>query len=172
MRMSRWFGAIVVGLLVAPLAIAQEAAKPGPEHAVLKKLEGTWDATMNMGGMESKGVTVYKADLNGLWLMSSFEAELFGAKFTGRGQDGYDPGKKKYIGTWVDSMSFGMVSLEGTYDADKKTMTMTGEGPGPDGKPQKYKTVSEHKDDNTIHFSMYMGDGKGPSFTIAYKRRK
>jgi hypothetical protein len=27
-------------------------------------------------------------------------------------------------------------------------------------------------DDNTINFSMYIGDGKDPAFTIVYKRRK
>jgi hypothetical protein len=34
--------------------LAQEPAKPGPEHDMLKKWEGTWDATMKMAGAESK----------------------------------------------------------------------------------------------------------------------
>ena len=47
-----------------------------------------------------------------------------------------------------------------------------GDGPGMDGKPTKYKSVSHMPDDDTIHFSMYMGDGKDPAFTIVYKRKK
>jgi hypothetical protein len=62
--------------------------------------------------------------------------------------------------------------MEGTYDKEKKTLTMTGEGPGMDGKPTKHKAVSEWKDEDTMHFSMYVGDGADPAFTIVYKRRK
>ena len=43
--------------------------------------------------------------------------------------------------------------MEGTYDKEKKTMTMAGEGPGMDGKPTKYKSVSEMPDDDTINFT-------------------
>ena len=51
-------------------------------------------------------------------------------------------------------------------------MTMAGTGPGMDGKPTKYKSVSTMPDDDTIQFSMYMADGAEPSFTITYKRKK
>lgn len=49
---------------------------------------------------------------------------------------------------------------------------MSSEGPGPDGKPTKYRSVSEMPDDDTVNFTMYMGDGKDPAFTIVYKRKK
>ena len=49
---------------------------------------------------------------------------------------------------------------------------MTGEGPGPDGKPAKWRSVSELPDDDTTHFSMSVGDRKEPLFTITSKRRK
>ena len=57
-------------------------------------------------------------------------------------------------------------------DKEKKTLTMTGEGPGMDGKPMKFKAVSVMPDDDTINFSMYMGDAPQAAFTIAYKRKK
>lgn len=164
--------AVIIGLMTTAGINAQEPPKPGPEHAMLKKLEGTWDTTMKVGGMESKGVSVNKMELGGLWLSSSFEGEIFGAKFSGKGLDTYDPIKKKYVGVWADSMSTSPMLMEGTYDKDKKATTMTGEGPGMDGKPTKFKSVSEMKDDNTMIFSMYMGDGKEPAFVITYKRRK
>ena len=164
--------AVIAGLISTVAARAQEAPKPGPEHEMLKKMEGTWEATMKFGGMESKGTAVYKMDLGGLWLTTSFEGEAFGAKFTGRGLDSYDPAKKKFVGVWVDSMSTAPMLLEGTYDKEKKTFTMSGEGPGMDGKTTKYKAVNEHKDDNTVIFTMYMGDDKDPAFVITYKRKK
>ena len=114
---------IIVALLGVP-ALAQESPKPGPEHDVLKKLVGNWDTTMKMGGMDSKGTVTYKMDLGGLWLTSEMKSELFGEKYTGRGFDTYDAGKKKYVMVWIDSMSTGALLMEGTYNTEKKTMTL------------------------------------------------
>jgi hypothetical protein len=161
----------VAAALAAPVA-AQEAAKPGPEHELLKKQVGEWTTVMKFGGMESKGAVTNKMDLGGLWLCSTFEGEVFGQKFSGRGMDTYDAARKKYVGLWIDSMSTSPLVMEGTYDADKKVLTMTGEGPGMDGKPQKMRSTTEMPDADTIKFAMYMGDGKEPAFTITYKRKK
>jgi Protein of unknown function (DUF1579) len=173
MNAVRWWCAVVVAALAfASAARAQEPPKPGPEHELLKKMEGTWDASMKGGGMESKGTMVYKMDLGGLWLTATFEGEFANMKFAGRGLDTYDAAKKKYIGIWVDSMSTSPMVSEGTYDKEKKTMTMAGEGPGPDGKPTKHTMVTEYKDDDTMVMNMSMGDAKEPMFTITFKRKK
>lgn len=164
----------------AGLAAAQEQppmAKPGPEHALLKKMEGTWDAVMKMPEVPApmKAVATYKMELDGFWLTSEFKMDDPLMKFTGRGVDGYDQTKKKYVGIWVDSMSSAPLVMEGTYDEKTQTSTMTGEGPGRDGKPQKYKTVTRSVDDNHHKFEMLMvgADGKETSaFTIDYTRRK
>ena len=174
MKLVRWFCAVaLVGLITAPAVVAQEPPKPGPEHETLKKHVGTWDTTMKYMGMESKGTATYKMELGGLWLSSTFEGEFGGAKFYGHGMDSYDATKKKYVTAWFDSMSTTPMLMEGTYDAGKKTLTLTGQGPGGPGGPLvKFTSVTEWKDDDTIHFAMYMGDGKEPGFTIVYKRRK
>ena len=168
--------ALATSLALAPVAGAQEAPKPGPEHDRLKQLEGTWDVVMKFGDAETKGKVVYKMDLGGLWLVADFQGEFApGQKFTGKGLDGYDPLKKKYVSVWVDSMSTSPIVSQGTYDKDGKVLTMTGEGPGPDGKPMKYKMTTEHQDKDKLLFTMFgvSADGKETSmFTIAYKRRK
>lgn len=172
MKTLRWFCALAVALLVGPAATAQETPKPGPEHEVLKKMEGNWDFVMKFGGMEAKGTTVYKMELGGLWLSSSMETELFGSKFQGKGMDTYDPAKKKYVSVWFDSMGTHPVIMEGTYDKDKKALTLSGDNPGPDGKPTKWKSVSTYVDADTVNFEMFMGDAKDPMFTVTYKRKK
>src|SRR2546421_366911 len=48
-----------------PRTFGQDFPKPGPEHALLKDLEGTWDATVQGEAepgkkMESKAVATYK----------------------------------------------------------------------------------------------------------------
>jgi hypothetical protein len=160
---------------VGPAALAQAPAQPGPEHQRLKDLEGTWDASIKAGADESKGTVTYKMELGGLWLVSSFEGDFGGAKFTGRGLDGYDPAKKKYVSVWVDSWTTSPLNFEGTYDKEGKVLTMTGESTGPDGKPAKVKTTTELKDKDTMVWTMTMPgpDGKdGEMMSISYKRRK
>jgi hypothetical protein len=172
MKTVRWLGALAVAGLVTAPALAQEIPKPGPEHAVLKKLEGTWEATAKGDGHETKGTMVWKMDLGGLWLISKFEGQFGDMKFHGHGMDSYDPIRKKYVGVWVDSMSTSPLVMEGTFDKDKKTLTMNGEGPGLDGKPTKYKSVTEMKDDDNAVMTLYMADAKEPMVTMTYKRKK
>lgn len=171
----RWCAVLSVSLVFVASAFAQESPKPGPEHQKLKELEGTWDTVMKFGDTESKGTVVYKMEVGGLWLTSDFQGEFAGEKFSGKGLDSYDAGKKKYVSVWVDSMITSPLVTEGTYDKDGKVLTMTGEGPGPDGKPMKLKMTTEHKDKNSMLFTMF---GPGPDgkeaamFSITYKRRK
>ena len=172
MKTLRWFCALAVALLVVPTATAQEPPKPGPEHELLKAMEGNWDLVMKFGGMETKGTVTYKMDLGGLWLTGNLESELFGAKFQGKSLDSYDAAKKKYVSVWIDSMSTHPMFMEGTFDKEKKALTMSGDGPGMDGKLTKYKSVSTYPDADTVNFSMFIGDGKEPAFTIVYKRKK
>jgi len=176
MRVIRLFAAVcAASVLAAPAALAQEPPKPGPEHARLKRAEGTWDAKIKVGDMESKGTATYKMELGGLWLISDFKGEFEGTTFQGKGLDTYDPGKKKYISVWVDSMTTKPLTMEGTFDKDNKVLTMTGEGPGMDGKTIKLKSVLEHKDEDTMIFTMFTPgkDGKDQvMMTITYKRKK
>lgn len=165
----------LIGFL-APAASAQPpSSKPAPELQRLKQLQGTWDATVKMGQGESKGTMVYKMDVGGLWLVSNFKADLGGQPFQGRGLDGYDPIKKKYVGVWVDSMSPTMMLFEGNFDKTGKVFTQSGEGPGMDGKMTKYKSVTEMKGPDSMVFTMSTPDQNGKEqtmLTITYTRKK
>ena len=99
---------------------------------------------MKAAGMEFKGTMRYKMELGGLWLVGSLESDLAGQKFHGKSLDTYDAAKKKYLGVWADSMSTTPMMMEGTYDKEKKELTMIGEGPGMDGKLAKWKSVSRY----------------------------
>src|SRR5262245_32437353 len=79
----------MAAVLGAPL-FAQEAPKPGPEHALLKKRVGTWTTTLKSGDMENKGTFTYKMELGGLWLVGSLHSDLGAVKFSGKSLDTYD----------------------------------------------------------------------------------
>lgn len=162
-------------------AQADGLPKPSPEHEMLKHDAGTWDATVEsrMSPTDemnvTKGVETNRVMTGGLWLSQSFKGEFGGVPFEGHGITGYDPAKKKYVGIWVDSMTPAMMTVEGTYDPKTMTMTsiMTGDAPGPDGKPQKLRSTTEYKADTRV-FTMYMPGPDGKDFAmmkITYKRR-
>jgi hypothetical protein len=144
---------------------------------------GTWDATIKSwtGGpdsqpSESKGVEVVKLMPGGLWQQNEFDGKFADMEFHGCGVTGYDPKKKKYVGTWVDSMSTDILSMEGEYDASTKTLTMYSKGTDPSGKAYDAKMTSKHEDDDTRVFTMFMksDETKGEfikMMEITYKRR-
>ena len=192
----------LVLLAVSSSLPAQEAAKPdaakakaappaaaqgmppmptaGPEHAILKKDEGVWDATVEMLGMgptpmTSKGVETNTLMANGLWLISDFKSDIMGQPFHGHGTFGWDPNKKKYVGTWVDSMTAGVSLSEATWDAGTSTLTGWMEGPGPTGGVQKTRAVTQYKSPDSRVFTLSGPgpDGKeAPMMRITYTRRK
>jgi hypothetical protein len=173
MRTSAWLlGAVMIWTTTGGGLLAQPGEKPGPEHEKIKKLEGTWIATVKGPGGESKGTMTYKSILGGFWMASEFKGDFGGMPFTGHGMDGYDPIKKQYVEYWFDSMGPGAMVFTGTFDKTGKVLTSTAEGPGPDGKPAKWKSVSTMKDDDTMEFTMSVGDSKEPMMTISYKRKK
>jgi hypothetical protein len=172
-----WFaclGACVAAALCARPVLAQGPAKPGPEHEMLKKFEGEWDAAVSFEGGKAKATASYKLGLGGLWLLLHFKGDFGGAPFEGRGITGYDVTKKKYVSSWVDSMEPWMTVMEGSFDQDGNTFTETGEAPGPDRKLQKMKSVYEFKGKDTIVFTMYQaaGDKDQQMMQITYKRKK
>jgi len=148
-------------------SFAQEPPKPGPEHEVLKQMEGTWEATLE-GENKPNGTSKYEAKVGGLWIVNEYKGSFDGNPFEGHGLNGYDLIKKKYVMVWVDSMSPAPLIMEGDYDKAKKTLTLEGEGQGPEG-PMKFRSVTEFKDKNTMVFKMYGGDN--PVVSLTYKRK-
>jgi hypothetical protein len=171
----------VLAAAVPPAALAQDMPpmpKPGPEHQLLKEDEGSWAATVEIfapgapGPMTSQGTEVNRIGCGGLCLISDFKSEIMGTPFEGHGMTIYDPAKKKYIGTWSDSMSTGLLLGESTYDPATKTVTGWMEGPGMDGKPTKSKSVVEYKGGSRV-MNMYTigSDGKEAlTMRITYKK--
>ena len=178
----------VVALSMASLAAAQSGGqqaptlpKPGPEHAVLKMDVGSWDAVVEIATapgqppMTSKGVEVNTMGCGGLCLISDFKGEAMGAPFQGHGVMTWDVGKKKYVGSWTDSMSTGLSIAEVTYDAATKKASGWMEGPGMDGKVMKARNTVEWRDANTRVMTAWAPgpDGKEMQvMKITYTRKK
>jgi hypothetical protein len=185
----RLIGLSVMAVLFgSPAAgLAQEFPKPGPEHELLKQLEGEWDAhtkLMEPGkpAEESKGTYTAKMDVGGLFLVTDFKGKMFGQPFRGHGISGYNPHKKKYTGVWVDSMSPAIYQTEGTFDKAGKVLTDIMEGPDPmTGKTMKMRMTTEIKDKDQIVFRIFSFPEEGKDdkdgkeqlmIEITYTRKK
>ncbi len=167
-----------VAVLNTAASNAQEPAmeQPGAEHKMLGDLAGSWTAVMKPAGgaPESKGAATYTVACGGMWVLSDLEFDMHGTKFWGHGTDGYDLKKKKYVSTWIDSMTSSVMVFEGDYDPKSKTLTMTTEAPGPDGKPTTWKSISKFVDADHFSFDMHtkVGGEFVKMFTVEYTRKK
>lgn len=147
---------------------------------VYKQDAGNWDCEFKMYPSPDAEPMVSKASetnvmLGDTWLISHFKGEIEGMEMQGSGQFGYNPETKKYIGSWVDSMSPYPMCIEGTWNEATKTMTCFGTGKDPTGAESKSKLVTVYKDHDNHTMTMFMETGKDQwmkVMEIVYKRRK
>ena len=183
--MSRIATAVVIAsgvLVAADLAAQMPMPTPGPEQAIFKMDEGVWDATIELTPgpgappMTSTGVETNTVGCGGLCLITDFKGDLVpGMTLHGHGLTAWDSAAKKYVGTWTDSMSDGLATISGTYDAAAKTMTTAMEGRDASGAMVKSRTVSEYPSPDKRVMTMYSTgpDGKEmQTMRVTYARRK
>ena len=151
-------------LALSPIDVArgENFSSATRQHQELNHEVGVWDAEVTMWmtpdaePMKSKAVETNEM-LGEMWLVSKFEGEFGGQKYSGRGQTGYNPIEEKFVGTWIDTMSPFMFSMEGEYDEDSHTLTMIGEGINfMTGEEHKSKMVTRYTGEDTKVFEMYM----------------
>jgi hypothetical protein len=161
----------------------KQLGAPGPEHErMVKQFGGTWNADVNAvmapGAPPdvSTGTMTTKPVFGGRYLHQMFKGKMMGEDFEGAATMGYDKAMKKYVGTWVDSMSTGMMTSTGDYDEATKTYNMTADFCDPmSGQMMKCREVITVADDDHHMMEMY---GPGPDgkemkmMTIKYTRAK
>lgn len=114
--------------------------------------------------------------LGGLWIIAEAEIEMPGS---GAGQSvmslGYDPRKKRFVGTWIGSMMSNMWVYEGTLDEEGRVLTLDTEGPAmsDEGKTGRYRDIIEFDGgDRRVMRSTALGDdGTWREFLRAEYRR-
>ena len=175
--------ATLVATTVCSRVSAQEFPKlPGPvkEHEWLHQFVGEWESDMEsaMGpgqpAMKCKG-TMNSRMLGGFWVISESKADMMGQTMNGIQTIGYDPAKKKYVGTWVDNMMNLMWQYEGSVDSTGKILTLEAEGPNfmAEGKTTKFRDAYEFKSkDHIVATSSMLADGKWMTFMNGNIRRK
>lgn len=159
----------------AMMEMMQKAGTPGEAHKKLEAMVGTFDAKVKMWmdpskpPDESTGISENKWVLGDRFVEIQYTGTFMGQPFTGIGYQGYDNTTKKYVGTWMDSASTGMMMSTGGMTGNTMTTTamvadpMTGKmtkitdkvvvadndhhtmemwGPGPTGKNYKMMEIT------------------------------
>ena len=103
----------------AMMEVYRKLGTPGEPHKLLARLVGSWTtrtrAWMEPGKPEVQGTGTcqQKMLLDGRYLQQEYTGEMMGSTFTGINIIGYDNHTKKYVSTWIDSMSTGIYYFEG-----------------------------------------------------------
>jgi hypothetical protein len=157
-------------------------AKPQLEHQWLHKLVGEWTyetEVVSSGGQPEKLTGTERVrSLGGIWV----QAEAEGAMPDGRPATtvmtlGYDPDKRRFVGTWIGSMMTHLWIYDGELDADERVLTLHSEGPSMtgDGTMAHYRDVIEFKSEDHRLLTAFVlnEDEKWQQFmTMTYRRTR
>lgn len=158
-------------------------ATPVEEHQWLRRLIGEWayehEAVMEPGQAPQKfvGTETVRA-LGEIWIVCEGRGAMPGG---GEGRIvmtlGYDPAKRRFVGTFIGSMMTHMWVYEGELDEARQALTLHTHGPsmcGTEGKLAQYKDIIELKsnDHRTLRSALRGEDGEWREIMAAHYRRR
>jgi hypothetical protein len=153
-----------------------------PEHAILARLAGHWQATVHVASISSnvrikdtQGTADGKPILGGLFVEVTHSQTRMKEAFEGRMIYGFDVAIGKFTADWIDASSTAIIHYIGTYDADKKQLTMSAHYSGQKSHQLVIsKLVTTFMDDNTWTYEEYVshavGEQERPVVGVTLKR--
>ena len=157
-------------------------SKPQKQHKWLHKLVGEWtyEAHCDMGpGKPAAKFTGKESvrSIGGMWVVADGRGQMpGGGTATSIMTLGYDPQKKRFVGTWIGSMMPNLWVYDGALNRAGKALTLNTLGPNfaVKGKLAKYRDVIElkTKDHRMLTSSTPGKNGKWVTFMTAHYRRK
>jgi hypothetical protein len=163
------------------MEVYKKLAVPGEPHKMLARLEGSWTTRIkaSMGPdqpwEESTGTCEQRMLLGGRYLQQEYASEMMDGPYAGVNLIGYDNHTRKYVSTWIDSMSTAIYCFEGTADADGRTITQKCSYDDPVRGPIVWRSVSRIIDNDTMKYEMFItpeggSEQKEMEMTVSRKR--
>lgn len=142
--------------------------QPGPPHAQLAKMAGTWKAATRMwegpgDPITGGGTITYEVVLGGRYMIGRHLGTYRDMPFEGISIDGYDNGKKQYFTMWLDNFGTGVMQLTGQPTAEGRGIDFVGTMFDPMGMTErKVREEVRYESDTKWMMTMYMEgpDGK------------
>ena len=151
------------------------------EHKWLEQLVGEWTYVSEAGApgeapSRSTGTESVRS-LGGAWVVGEARGEMpDGGTGTSLMTLGYDPEKKRYVGTFIGSMMTALWVYEGELDEAERKLTLNTEGPSVTGEgTAMYRDAIEitGADERVMTSSFQDGAGNWNHFmTMSYRRVK
>ncbi len=156
-------------------------AEPQTEHQWLQKLVGEWtyENESSMGPDKPpekfRGTETVRS-VGGLWVVCESRGEMPGGGTATMVMTlGYDPARRRYVGTFIGSMMTHMWVYDGGLDAAGTVLTLDTEGPsfGGPGTMAKYQDAIELRGDDhrVLTAQVLTPDGIWHQFMTSHYRR-
>jgi hypothetical protein len=164
----------------AMMEAMQKAGTPGEAHKKLEAIVGTFDTKVKMWMDPSKAPEESTGSSENTWVLGNryvqmnYQGTFMGQPFSGIGYQGYDNVQKKYVGTWMDSASTGIMTSTGTMTGNvvKTTATMPDPMTGKMSRITSKVTIADN-DHHTMEMWGPGPDGKNyQMMVIEYTRKK
>lgn len=157
----------------------QAAMTPSIGHARLMPMVGTWRAkttfTMAPGAPPQVhgGTSVHRMVLGGRYLEQIYKGMSMGMPFEGIGYTGYDNVQQRYVGTWIDTFSTGLMTFIGVGKPTDERIDTVAEAVEPSGQKRVFENIVRIQNHGRHSYEMWTTDPKGRSFRmmlIEYER--
>jgi hypothetical protein len=164
----------------AVLSVVAAALPPGPEHARLTAMSGTWDVEMTFRfrpdgpPVPAKATSTIRPILGGQFIEETIEGALNGTPFTTLAWTGYNTSTRQYEATRIATTNTARIAETGTYDEQTRQFELKAEY-SLAGDTWHQRTVIQQSSPDAMTAESYLSFGKVPEWRaveIKYARRK
>jgi len=160
----------------------EKMAAVGQNHKLLEYMLGDWTTVAKMWMQpgappsESLGSCTSKSAMGGRYVVSEYKGMMMGKPFEGLATTGYDNTTGKFVATWRDDMSTGIMLTTGSYDPAAKSFTYWSEAPDP-MQPKVMVKVREvfkvvDKDKHLMEWYETRDGKEAKTMEVTYTRKK
>ena len=165
--------------ICALLGVVAAALPPGPEHARLTAMAGTWDVDMTFRfrpdgpPVAVKATSTIRPLLGGLFIEEAIEGTLNGTPFTTLAWTGFNTATRQYEATRIASTNTARIAETGTYDERTKQFELKADYPLA-GDTWHQRTVIQQSSADAMTATSYLSFGNVPEWKaveIKYSRK-
>lgn len=165
--------------ICALLGVVAAALPPGPEHARLTAMAGTWDVDMTFRfrpdgpPVAVKATSTIRPLLGGLFIEEAIEGTLNGTPFTTLAWTGFNTSTRQYEATRIATTNTARIAETGTYDERTKQFELKADYPLA-GDTWHQRTVIQQSSPDAMTATSYLSFGNVPEWKaveIKYSRK-
>ena len=162
----------------AEMEAMQKSATPGPEHAQMQRMAGTWSVQAKcwmkpeLPAEEWTGTAEVRPILGGRFVVEDFTGVMSMGPFHGHGMLGFNNTTKEWEHIWLDDMSTGMIVSRGESQGNGASLHATFKCPA-NGEQVSSRLVlkSTGDDERTVDmFTTTPGKPEYLSMSLVYTR--